>query len=74
MLRPGSSWSDDVRKRPAITSLDVFEELARSALQRFSDFHNVFEADIPFTALRASHERPMNASLVRKGLLGDASR
>ena len=56
------------------TSSDVIQELAWSAVQCLSNFHDVFEADIPLATLDTSHERSVNPSVICKGLLRDSSR
>jgi hypothetical protein len=53
------------------SSSDLIQELAWSAVQCLSNFHDVFEADI---SLATSYERSVNPSVVCKGLLRDSSR
>jgi hypothetical protein len=55
------------------TSSDVIQKLGGTAVQRLSDLHDVFEADVSLATLHTTHKSSVNTSFVRKGLLRDSS-
>lgn len=50
------------------TSSDVIQELRGTAAQCLGDLHDILQTDVPLSSFDTPHERPVNASLIRKSL------